>query len=229
MLRTSGDWFADFDQLQDRLDELFGGRAATSSIRAVGRAGAFPALNVGTSGRGARDLRLRARRRSEVGRGVGREGRRSAIAGERALGAATRARRQGAEERNVYANERFSGRFRRVVALPEDADPSARRGELSQRRAEDRRAEARSIEAAPDPGDERAPERAPAQSKGDTTMATASQQRRAESKPAQHLPAPRRRCCRRSTSSRTAPASRSSPTCPASVARISRSASTAAA
>ena len=49
MLRTSGDWFADFEQLQDRLDELFGGRAATSSIRAVGRAGAFPALNVGTS------------------------------------------------------------------------------------------------------------------------------------------------------------------------------------
>src|SRR6478735_11538041 len=48
MLRTSGDWFADFEQLQDRLDELFGGRTATSSIRAVGRAGAFPALNVGT-------------------------------------------------------------------------------------------------------------------------------------------------------------------------------------
>ena len=49
MLRTSGDWFADFEQLQDRIDELLGGRAATSSIRAVGRAGAFPALNVGTS------------------------------------------------------------------------------------------------------------------------------------------------------------------------------------
>ena len=48
MLRTPGDWFADFEQLQDRLDELLGGRDATSSIRAVGRAGAFPALNVGT-------------------------------------------------------------------------------------------------------------------------------------------------------------------------------------
>jgi Molecular chaperone (small heat shock protein) len=29
-----------------------------------------------------------------------------------------------AEERNAYANERFSGKFRRVVALNEDADPS---------------------------------------------------------------------------------------------------------
>ena len=49
LLRTSGDWFADFDQLHDRMDELLSGRSAISSIRAVGRSGAFPALNVGTS------------------------------------------------------------------------------------------------------------------------------------------------------------------------------------
>ena len=48
MLRNAGDWFADFEQLQDRIDELLTGRSMTSSIRAVGRAGAFPALNVGT-------------------------------------------------------------------------------------------------------------------------------------------------------------------------------------
>ena len=118
MLRTSGDWFADFDQLQDRLDELFGGRAATSSIRAVGRAGAFPALNVGTStealeiyafapGIDPKSIDI------SVEKGV------LAIAGERSAPPT----RQG-EERNVYANERFSGRFRRVVALPDDADPA---------------------------------------------------------------------------------------------------------
>jgi HSP20 family protein len=28
------------------------------------------------------------------------------------------------ERASVYANERFSGPFRRVVSLPEDADPS---------------------------------------------------------------------------------------------------------
>ena len=39
MLRTAGDWFADFEQLQDRIDELLTGRSMTSSIRAVGRAG----------------------------------------------------------------------------------------------------------------------------------------------------------------------------------------------
>jgi HSP20 family protein len=118
MLRTSGDWFADFDQLQDRLDEVFGGRAATSSIRAVGRAGAFPALNVGTSSEALEIYALAPgvdpkSVEVSVEKGV------LAIAGERpALPT-----RQG-DERNVYANERFSGRFRRVVALPEDADPS---------------------------------------------------------------------------------------------------------
>jgi HSP20 family protein len=118
MLRTSGDWFADFEQLQDRLDEIFGGRAATSSIRAVGRAGAFPALNVGTS---ADALEIYAFAAGidpksidvSVERGV------LAISGERPAPAT-----KAGEERTVYASERFGGRFRRVVTLPEDADPA---------------------------------------------------------------------------------------------------------
>ncbi len=118
MLRTSGDWFADFEQVQDRLDELFGGRAATSSIRAVGRAGAFPALNVGTSSE-ALEIYALAPGVDPNSIDVSVEKGVLAIAGERAAPPA----RQG-EERNVYANERFSGRFRRVVALPEDADPA---------------------------------------------------------------------------------------------------------
>jgi HSP20 family protein len=118
MLKTSGDWFADFDQLQDRLDELLGLRgSATSSIRAVGRAGAFPPLNVGT---GPEALEIYALAPGvdpksvevSVEKGV------LAISGERQ---ALPNKDNG--ERNVYANERFSGRFRRVVALPEDADP----------------------------------------------------------------------------------------------------------
>jgi|SRR6478672_2986675 HSP20 family protein len=118
MLRTSGDWFADFEQLQDRLDELFGGRTATSSIRAVGRAGAFPALNVGTSSEALEIYALAPgidpkSIEVSVEKGV------LAVAGERAA----LPTRQG-EERSVYANERFSGRFRRVIALPEDADPA---------------------------------------------------------------------------------------------------------
>jgi HSP20 family protein len=117
MLRASGDWFADFEQLQDRIDELLGSRAPTSSIRAVGRAAAFPALNVGTW---AEALEIYAFAPGidpksievSVEKGV------LAIGGERPAAPA-----QAGEKREAYANERFSGRFRRVVALPEDADP----------------------------------------------------------------------------------------------------------
>ena len=124
LLRTPGDWFADFEQLQDRIDELLGGRAATSSIRTVGRAGAFPALNVGTW---AEALEIYAFAPGidpksidvSVEKGV------LSIAGERpAMNNAGAANKSGSEERNVYAQERFTGRFRRVVALSEDADPS---------------------------------------------------------------------------------------------------------
>jgi len=41
------------------------------------------------------------------------------IAGERAADAA-----REAEGQTVYAQERYSGPFRRVVSLPEDADPA---------------------------------------------------------------------------------------------------------
>jgi HSP20 family protein len=124
LLRTPGDWFADFEQLQDRIDELLGGRAATSSIRAVGRAGAFPALNVGTCaealeiyafapGIDSRSLDV------SVDKGL------LSISGERpAANAGAGAAKSLSEDRNVYAQERFTGRFRRVVALTEDADPS---------------------------------------------------------------------------------------------------------
>lgn len=122
MLRGAGDWFADFEQLQDRIDELLTGRSMTSSIRAVGRAGAFPALNVGTSA-DALEIYAFAPGIDPKSIDVSVEKGLLAIAGERA------ARNGGAQaakgsERNVYANERFAGKFRRVVALPEDAEPT---------------------------------------------------------------------------------------------------------
>ena len=131
MLKTPGDWFADFEQLQDRLDELLGGRgAAPSSIRAVGRGGAFPALNVGTW---AEALEIYAfapgldPKSSEVSVEKGLlaiAGERDAQKGAETGGSAATSGKDSPEERNVYANERFVGRFRRVVALPEDADPT---------------------------------------------------------------------------------------------------------
>ena len=120
MLRTAGDWFADFEQLQDRIDELLSGRSTTSSIRAVGRAGAFPALNVGTSA-DALEVYAFAPGIDPKSIDVSVEKGILAISGERAA-----ANVQGTKsgERNVYASERFVGKFRRVIALPEDAEPA---------------------------------------------------------------------------------------------------------
>jgi HSP20 family protein len=123
MLRTAGDWFADFEQLQDRIDELLTGRSMTSSIRAVGRAGAFPALNVGTWAE-ALEIYAFAPGIDPKSIDVSVEKGLLAVSGERAAQSDSGASGGRNDERNVYANERFSGRFRRVVALPEDADPS---------------------------------------------------------------------------------------------------------
>jgi len=121
MLRTAGDWFADFEQLQDRIDELLSGRSMTSSIRAVGRAGAFPALNVGTSA-DALEIYAFAPGIDPKSIDVSVEKGILAIAGERPANGNAQGARSG--ERNVYASERFAGKFRRVIALPEDAEPS---------------------------------------------------------------------------------------------------------
>jgi len=121
MLRTAGDWFADFEQLQDRIDELLTGRSMTSSIRAVGRAGAFPALNVGTSA-DALEVYAFAPGIDPKSIDVSVEKGLLAIAGERAV----QGNGQGgkSDEQTVYAHERFTGKFRRVIALPEDAEPT---------------------------------------------------------------------------------------------------------
>ena len=121
MLRTAGDWFADFEQLQDRIDELLSGRSMTSSIRAVGRAGAFPALNVGTSA-DALEIYAFAPGIDPKSIDVSVEKGILAISGERPANGNAPAAKSG--ERNVYASERFAGKFRRVIALPEDAEPS---------------------------------------------------------------------------------------------------------
>jgi HSP20 family protein len=122
MLRTSGDWFADFEQLYDRMDELLGGRSGTSSIRAVGRAGAFPALNVGSSP-DAVEIYAFAPGIDPKSIDVSVEKGLLAISGERQAQDGKGASGKSSEERTAYANERFTGRFRRVVALSEDADP----------------------------------------------------------------------------------------------------------
>ena len=233
MLRTSGDWFADFEQLYDRMDELLGGRSGTSSIRAVGRAGAFPALNVGSSpmrsrSTPSRPASTRSRSTSRSRRGCSRSpanGRRrtSKRGVGQGVGRAHRLR-QRALHRSLPPRRRLVRRRR----------SGPRRSHLPQRRAEDRRAEARIVEAAPDPDLERQlmPGGRFLQQRSHTMQpqsnSTAMQTQQPQNVQNASCAGPRRRCCRRSTSSRTPAASRCWPTCPASGARTSRSASTAA-
>ena len=116
MLKPSGDLFADFAQLQDRIDEMIRGSRGTSSIRAVSRAGAFPALNVGTW---AEALEVYA-----FAPGVEPES--IDVSVEKGLLTLTGQRQspeKAAQDATVYAKERFDGAFRRVISLPEDSDP----------------------------------------------------------------------------------------------------------
>ena len=113
LTRFPGDLFADFDGLQRQVEQLLGHRGAPSSIRAAGR-GAFPALNVGTTDDAVEIYAFApgldpARVEVSVDKGL------LTVAGERTQQVA-------ADTDTVYARERFTGTFKRVVSLPEDAD-----------------------------------------------------------------------------------------------------------
>jgi len=114
MFRSSADLFAELNRMQSLLDQVF--PATGSSIRS-GAAG-FPVLNVGTTPTAVEVQALApgldpAKLDITVDRGL------LVIAGERKSELPPRG-----ERASVYANERFSGTFRRVVSLPEDADPN---------------------------------------------------------------------------------------------------------
>ncbi len=114
--RFPGDPFADFDELQRQMERLFSPRGS-SSIRAVQR-GTFPAVNIGVTpdaveiyafapGIDPKSLDV------SVDKGL------LTIAGQR-KGSVRDDRK---EKLNIYSRERAEGEFRRVVSLPEDADP----------------------------------------------------------------------------------------------------------
>lgn len=115
-----GDLFADFDELHRQLDRVFGARTgASSSIRSVPR-GTFPPLNIGSTPEAVEVYAFApgidpASLEVSVDKGV------LTIAGERKGEAAES---NPDTKRTVHLRERPWGAFRRVVALPEDADPN---------------------------------------------------------------------------------------------------------
>ncbi|HYD61842.1 MAG TPA: Hsp20/alpha crystallin family protein [Noviherbaspirillum sp.] len=104
------DVFAELDRLQREMQEVF---ETGPSIRGVGRGG-FPAVNVGST---PQSLELYAFAPGldpasievNLERGV------LTISGDRTSDLPTQD-----EKASVHINERFAGRFRRVVSLPED-------------------------------------------------------------------------------------------------------------
>jgi len=108
--------FADFDRLQR---EFFNTVDNSPSIRGLGRGG-YPALNVGTTDTSVEVYAYApgldpAKIEVDLDRGV------LTLAGERVRTTAD----ASDDKTTVHAKERFEGRFRRVVSLPEDIDPTA--------------------------------------------------------------------------------------------------------
>jgi len=113
--RPAADVFGELSRLQSVLDQVFR-PLERSSIRAA-NGSAFPVLNVGTTPESVEIMALApgldpAALQVTADRGL------LVIAGERKPQLPDR--RDGV---NVYAQERFAGNFRRVLSLPEDADP----------------------------------------------------------------------------------------------------------
>ena len=109
------DIFEELDNLHRQFQRAF---ELEPNIRGVGR-GSFPALNVGGT---PQSVELYAFAPGldpntiavELERGV------LTISGERADDLSTQE-----EEATIHFNERFAGRFRRVVSLPDDVDPNS--------------------------------------------------------------------------------------------------------
>ncbi len=109
------DMFAELDRLQREMQQAF---EISPSIRGLARGG-FPAMNVGSTPRSVEIYAFApgiepASMDVQLEKGV------LTIAGERKPAV------PGKDEKAmVHIDERFVGRFRRVVSLPDDVDPDA--------------------------------------------------------------------------------------------------------
>lgn len=114
-LNLYGDIFAELNRLQQDFEQAFQTGSARS-IRAMPR-NTFPVINVGSTPDAVEVLALApgldpAALQLSVDKGL------LVIAGER------KEDRPAEEKVAVYASERYKGAFRRVISLPEDADPA---------------------------------------------------------------------------------------------------------
>lgn len=109
------DLFAEMDRLTRDMQQAF---ELTPAIRGFARGG-YPALNVGSTPTSVEIYAFApgidpASVEVSLDRGV------LTIAGERRATAP-----EGDAKTTLHVNERFAGRFRRVISLPDDVDPNA--------------------------------------------------------------------------------------------------------
>ncbi|SAK74580.1 heat shock protein Hsp20 [Caballeronia temeraria] len=114
-LYSGTDLFSEFDRLQRQIASMFGG--FPSSIRS-GRFGAFPQINIGSTDDSIEVVAFAPGVEPKsldvsIDKGL------LSISGERAAAQPPTA----GDEMRTYAQERFVGSFRRVIELPEHADP----------------------------------------------------------------------------------------------------------
>lgn len=109
------DIFAEMDRLQREIQQAFD---LEPTIRGVGRGG-FPAMNIGSTPQSV-ELYAFVPGLDPNSIEVNLERGALTIDGERADDLASRE-----EKATVHINERFAGRFRRVVSLPDDVDPDS--------------------------------------------------------------------------------------------------------
>jgi HSP20 family protein len=116
--RFPGELFVELDQLQLQMERLLGPSGRSSSIRAVER-GSFPAINIGVTPESV-DIYAFAPGLDMNSLDVTVDKGLLTIAGRRNPESSNA---QADSKTSVYARERVFGDFRRVVSLPEDADP----------------------------------------------------------------------------------------------------------
>ena len=114
--RPGADVYSELNRLQSVLDQVFG-PSERSSIRGL-TGSSFPVINVGATPDAIEVMALAPGLQPEslqltIDRGL------LVISGERKSQVP-----EAGDSTSVYAQERFAGSFRRVVSLPEDADPA---------------------------------------------------------------------------------------------------------
>jgi HSP20 family protein len=108
-----GGLFDDFRRLEEEMDTMFGRWPWQAGIRSVAR-GTYPPINVGATPEQV-DVYLFAAGLEPKTLDISIQQNLLTVAGER--------KAPMEKEGNYYRKERYDGPFRRVITLPEDADP----------------------------------------------------------------------------------------------------------